>query len=92
MQLTRLPRLCDESSSVRGSRNNFALAAYHGRIKSAMNFTGINVFDEFSAFLTYEEEAVCGGHYLCRTRGNMGHVTGEMGKTAAELLLAYATN
>ncbi|KAK2153739.1 hypothetical protein NP493_2270g00001 [Ridgeia piscesae] len=86
------PRLCNESSSVRGSRNNFALAAYHGRIKSAMNFTGIGVFDEFSAFLTYEEEAICGAHYLCRTLDDLSNVSGEIGKTAAELLLAYATN
>ena len=87
------PRRCNERS-VRGSRNNFALAAYHSSVTKAIVATGFEIFDEFSAFLPHEEEAVCGAcgaHYLCRTLADMGHIWGEMGKTATEILLAYAT-
>ena len=87
------PRRCNEKLG-RGSRNNFALAAYHSSVMKAVVATGFEIFDEFSAFLPHEEEAVCqacGAHYLCRKLGVLDHVWGEMGKTAAEILLAYAT-
>ncbi|KAI0213503.1 hypothetical protein LSAT2_001460 [Lamellibrachia satsuma] len=81
----------NDSRSSKGSRNNFALAAFNGSLKRAVADIGFQIFDEFSAFLTYEEEAICGSHYLCRLLGDSGHVKGELGKTAAELLLAYAS-
>ena len=81
----------NDSRSSKGSRNNFALAAFNGSMKRAAADIGVQIFDEFSAFLTYEEEAICGSHYLCRLLGDSGHVSGELGKTAAELLLAYAS-
>ena len=87
------PRRCNEKLG-RGSRNNFALAAYQSSVMKAIVATGFEIFDEFSAFLPHEEEAVCGvcgAHYLCRKHGVLDHVWGEMGKTGAEILLAYAT-
>ena len=87
------PRRC-EVVAIRGSRNNFALAAYHSSVMKAVVATGFEIFDEFSAFLPHEEEAVCGvcgAHYLCRKPGVQDHVWGEIGKTGAEILLAYAT-
>ncbi|MEG7522883.1 MAG: hypothetical protein M3H12_07270, partial [Chromatiales bacterium] len=81
-----------DSRTARGSRNNFALAAFNGSMKKEAIDIGVEIFDEFSTFLTHEEEAVCGGHYLCRTVGDLSHVSGELGKTAAELLLSYASS
>ena len=80
----------NDSRKARGSRNNFALAAFNGSVKKEMVDIGLEIFDEFSAFLTHEEESICGSHYLCRTIGDLKYVSGELGKTAAELLVRHA--
>ena len=81
------------SRTSRGSRNNFALAAFNGSMKKEMADIGVEIFDEFSALLAHEEEvSICGEHYLCRTFRNDERLSGELGKTAAELLLTYATS
>ena len=82
----------NDTRTVRGSRNNFALAAFNGSMNKEMVDIGVEIFDEFSAFLTHEEEAICGSHYLCRTIGDLKHVSGELGKTAAEILFRYASS
>ena len=89
--VTSPPYPRNDSRSSKGSRNNFALAAFNGSMKRAAAGIGVQIFDEFSAFLAYEEETICVSHYLCRLNGDLRHVSGELGKTAAELMLAYAS-
>ena len=72
----------------KGSRNNFALAAYAREIRDQLVAKDITVFDEFSLLVTLQETVSCGYHYLCYSwEDGASNVTGDVGITALHLMM-----
>ena len=71
----------------RGSRNNFALAAFNALVTSAAVNMAIPVHDEFGLILPRCEEFVCYAHYLCRDPKVDNLMHGEVGLISCNMML-----
>ncbi|KAI0222674.1 hypothetical protein LSAT2_026065 [Lamellibrachia satsuma] len=87
--LTTLPFPEADKRETKGSRNNFALAAFNRRLKTYLLAKKVNVFDEFSVLLAQQDSNSCGCHYICRyTKNNMSYISGKVGMIAASMMLS----
>ena len=64
--VTTTPYSDSSGNGDRGSRNNFALAAFNSLVTSVAVGLGVPVHDEFGLIVPRCEEFVCYSHYLCR--------------------------
>ena len=71
----------------RGSRNNFALAAFNALVTSTAVNMAIPVHDEFGLILPRCEEFVCYSHYLCRDPKVDNLMDGEVGLISCNVML-----
>ena len=87
--VTTLPFPETDKRETKGSRNNFALAAFNRRLKTDLLSKKVNVFDEFSVLLAQQDINSCGCHYICRyTKNNMSYISGKVGMIAASMMLS----
>ena len=78
-----------DQRQTKGSRNNFAIAAFNRQLKAELLSKKVNVFDEFSVLLARQDSNVCGCHYVCRrVKNNITYITGSVGLSATSMMMS----
>ena len=77
----------------KGSRNNFALAAYARAVRDRLRYivskrNRVRLFDEFGLLVPLQERVSCGCHYVCYSWSDgVSSVSGDVGITAVQFMM-----